>query len=148
MEIKENTALEIQILPSLEYLRLVRNFVKQIIEIQSPEFMSRLHELQVCISEAMANSICAHQEIENPDPITVRFAFSADHIMVEVIDRGKGFDLKACKPAKADAYNEKGRGLNLIMNMADVCEIKPSSSGTRIQISMYLKKPQNLKAAQ
>ncbi len=141
MEIKEDAALEIQILPNLEYLRLVRNFIKQVVMVKSPEFANRLSELEICVSEALANSISEHCAAENMNPITIRFYFHADHIMTEIVDRGRGFDLASCKSAQADTFNEKGRGLQLMMDLADVCEINPSSNGTRIQMSIYLEKP-------
>ena len=125
-----------------EYLSLTRQVVIAavgLVETLGPE---RLADLGVAVSEATTNAVEAHAERGSDDRIVVRCDLDGDHIVVEVRDRGGGFDpTTAAQAPPADAADrlawEHGLGLSLMQELTDEARIVPTAQGTEVRLVVY-----------
>ncbi len=139
MQDKEDVeAFEILIPPQEEHLALIRQLIEQIVKHKYPKVKDRIGEIQLCTSEAVANSISAHKTAGSSESIAVKIQILKDYIEVQVKDKGKGFDLKALsKPSSEICNRERGWGLELMRDSSDFLEISPSEKGTLVRMGIY-----------
>ena len=82
------------------YLSLVRLVVDAAVGSLAPGLSpARLDDLKIAVTEACANAIEAHETTDADGPVVVRCIVDDDHVTVEVVDRGEGFDPDRVDPA-------------------------------------------------
>ena len=78
-------------------------------------------DVVLCVEEACTNAI---RHSGTDAPVDVSLAFSDGELTVQVVDRGKGFDVAAFDPrATPDLMADGGRGLFLIAALMDQLEL-------------------------
>jgi serine/threonine-protein kinase RsbW len=75
-----------------------------------------LEELQVALSEACAN-VLRHAQVE--DDYEVRVRVDGEAVVIEVVDRGEGFDPAGLGRGDAPPEAEQGRGIQLMRALVD-----------------------------
>jgi serine/threonine-protein kinase RsbW len=134
---------ELDIPARMDYLGIVRQVVSDVAaaaEILDP---AQVFDLKVAVSEACTNAMQAHRGLENSDAIAVRFVISADRVVVEIADQGRGFEPASLTqlppPEHPDRlHHERGLGLPLIRSLADQVEIESSPDGTSVRVTMLV----------
>lgn len=135
-------AVELDIPPRVEFVGLVRQVVGEIAAL-APIDSARLYDLKVAVSEACTNAVEAHRNDGVKEVIAVRCELSDEHLRVEIVDRGGGFDTSTISempdPDDPDRLRfERGLGLPLIRLLADDVEIDSSADGTSVRVTMFL----------
>ena len=86
-------------------------------------------DMTLACGEALGNAVDHTSE----GGILVTVAAYPDRVVVDVADRGLGFDPAACgetgDAGETDPYAERGRGIKLMCLLADSVTIQPKSSG-------------------
>ncbi len=136
----------IEIPPDPEYLAVVRAFVATVARTKLLLDEDRIHDLQVAVSEATTNAIRAHVLAGNLHRIAVRCQIESAHLVVEVVDRGAGFDpsSRAPLPEPTDPARlrfESGLGVPLMRALADRTEIASNADGTVVRLVMSSARP-------
>ena len=100
----------------------------------------RAADMRLAVSEACTNAIQAH--LAHPDDagdavVLMRCTVGDDHIEVEVVDHGGGFDPSSLQPHPdvtdpARLEHERGLGIPLIRMLADELSFEESDGGTRL----------------
>jgi anti-sigma regulatory factor (Ser/Thr protein kinase) len=96
-------------------------------------FAERAGDMALALDEIVANA----QEHGQP-PIAVT-AWSDGRLVVEVIDRGRGFDYpKVCRAHPPAPLGRRGRGLWIVRQLVDVVTIISGPTGTVVRIELLL----------
>lgn len=135
------------VVPDEEELSKVRKFIEQSLQKEKsltesppqPLDKSQLENLQLCVSEALTNAIRAHQQRKSSKRIVIKLDLFDEYVVVEVKDKGKGFNPAEIAPSPFARKNleEAGMGLHLIGEYSNDHEIKSSSKGTSIRMSIF-----------
>lgn len=100
----------------------------------------RVEDLKVAVSEAITNAMRAHQERAIADPIRVEMACDGREIVVEVIDRGAGFEVDAAggpEAAPEPGSFEGGLGLTLIRSLIpETTILRTPGDGIRLRMAL------------
>lgn len=102
-------------------------YIERVVEIVRHQCAAMCFDSQYCtlnvpvaLSEALANAIL-RGNCEDPEKqVTVRASLTTNHLVLEVRDEGRGFDLETCTVDVASADNlerEDGRGLFLMRRL-------------------------------
>jgi anti-sigma regulatory factor (Ser/Thr protein kinase) len=132
--------IELRIPRSCEFVRVARKTAGAL----AHGLQFTLHEvadIELAVSEACTNAV-EHVSEQCPE-ILVRFSVEAEQLVMEVIDRGPGFD--PTRPPESSLEDEDGvggLGLLVIRALMDELEIKcgPDEGGTRVRMVKYRKK--------
>ena len=136
-------AVELFIPPLPEYLQLVRAVVGATVgvgrEDELPLDPGGIADLRLVVSEAVTNAIEAQWSIGANDRILVRCRPDQKQTVVEVVDRGPGFDpdLVPDLPPVEDEKrldHESGLGLSLMKRLADGTVVETGPGGTIIRL--------------
>ena len=92
----------------------------------------RLDDLRLVVSELVTNSV-RHAGLRSGDAISLRVDALADHIRVEIQDRGPGFE---ASPAPATMYQESGWGLYLVSQIAERWGVSTDATGTTVWLEI------------
>lgn len=139
------TEIELRVPPKVEYLALVRAVVGAAASLGAGIGDERVDDLRLAVSEATTNAIEAHQDSASDEPITIYCGLGADHVQVQVRDRGHGFDPDELvpHPPVTDPERlefERGLGLPLMRSLTDEHEISPTPNGTTVRLRIYVSK--------
>lgn len=134
-------AIELEIPPRLDYLAVVRLVVAAAAALDPALPESRLDDLRLAVTEACSNAIKAHRPEAADDPVVVTCHVDADRFVVEIRDRGPGFDPDAIAdlPAPDDPkrlQHESGLGVTLIRVLTDDVRFTPTDDGTTVAMTM------------
>lgn len=137
--------IELQVPARVEYLALVRAVVGAAASLGPGIGDERVDDLRLAVSEATTNAIEAHLENGTSERITINCGLGADHVQVQVRDRGDGFDPDELvpHPPVTDPERlefERGLGLPLMRSLTDEHEISPSPTGTTVRLRIYRKR--------
>lgn len=100
------------------------------------------HRLFVSATEAMNNAIVHGNKSDPRKRACIVCTLNSDSVVVTVTDQGNGFDPSTI-PNPLDEQNllkESGRGIFLIRSMMDRVDIRPSPSGTTVEMMINLKR--------
>ena len=75
-----------------DYLGLARQVVAAAAAVEPTFRDERIDDLRIAVSEATTNAIEAHADLDRDERIVIRCNLGDDCIVVEVMDRGSGFD--------------------------------------------------------
>jgi len=136
-------AIEFAIPPRPEYLQLVRALVGAAASSSGggpvPLEPGRVADLRLVVSEAVTNAVEAQGAVGAPDRIVVRCRVADDHVLVEVVDHGPGFDPDAV-PDLPDVEtperlrHESGLGVALMERLADEADVESGPDGTTVRL--------------
>ncbi len=143
----QKNSFEIEVPPQTKHLAQIRNFIKEVIKAESSLDAEKLDALQLCVTEAASNSMAALKNIKSKEPILVRLDLFSNRTEVEIRDYGRGFDVakflsqfpdkkETAKKMAKQKMKEKGMGLPLICALSDKYEIKSSTKGTSIRLTI------------
>ena len=76
-------------------------------------------DVELCVSEACTNAIKYGCRENSNDMVTLCFQVFPDKILVNIGDKGKGFNLKDIPSTLPDSLSESGRGLFIIRAKMD-----------------------------
>lgn len=125
-----------------EYLALVRQVVAQVALHHHDLPDERVADLKIAVSEACTNAVEAHGAAARDDErVVVRCHDLEDSMVVEIEDRGSGFDPTRLPehPPATDPRRlefERGLGLHLIRSLVDDVNIESSGDGTSVRMTM------------
>jgi anti-sigma regulatory factor (Ser/Thr protein kinase) len=91
------------------------------------------------IGEALANAI-EHSHTQEPIEITA-WTLGTDRLFASVRDRGVGFSVneRTSKPALPEGFAERGRGLPIMRQYADVFSVRTApGQGTRVTLGTHV----------
>ncbi len=129
--------IEIRVPCKPEYVRTIRRAVAEFaLSMDMPD--SAVEELEIATSEAVANVIRhAYAGYDRLPPIRVKCARRKNRLVLEIIDRGCGFDAPAQGVIPdVDLDKEGGLGIILIKSFMDrVCYFSKPGLGTRIRMT-------------
>lgn len=98
-----------------------------------------IEDLKIALAEACTNAIQhAYEQNDKQKEVTIRYFIETDKLIVEVEDKGKGFDLTKSHPVAPDLEQERGLGLFLIKALVDELELESDKKiGTKIRMHKY-----------
>ena len=127
--------IELEIPARPDYLALVRSVISAAVAAESTRTDTRLDDLRLAVTEACANAIEATGAHFRDEPVRIRCSFDDERIVIEIVDRGGGFDPSALDtlptatdPGRLD--HERGLGIELMRTFADDVTFEPSPDGT------------------
>ena len=142
---RSSAGIELVIPPRPEYLQLVRAIVGAATgtgQVGAPLLEpGRVADLRLVVSEAVTNAVEAQVAVGASERIVVRCRPEKDRIVVEVVDRGPGFDPGAVPdlPPVTDAErldHESGLGLSLMDRLADGAVVETGPDGTLVRLTV------------
>jgi serine/threonine-protein kinase RsbW len=77
------------------------------------------HELNVVLTEAMANAIRHAHEGDPDKTVHISILLSEDELWIRVYDHGRGFDLDSACAHEPEKLEEHGRGIYIIRCLMD-----------------------------
>lgn len=100
----------------------------------------QVEDLKISVSEAVTNAIRAHQDAGSSDPVRIETSVRDDAIVVEVIDRGAGFDpgsITSFGATPLPGTLEGGLGLSLIRTLiTDTTIRREVGGGMRLRMAL------------
>ncbi len=122
---------EIAVPSRASHLGVVRAFFRALCE-ECPGFRleeREVTEIQLVLQEACINVI-RHAHAERPDlPMRIRITIDRGTIVLEVHDRGRGFDPDAVPEPEAAALQEGGYGVFIMKSTMDSVEAVHTGDG-------------------
>ena len=131
----------------LDYRPVVGLVVAAAAALDPPPVPQRVEDLRIALTEACSNAVKAHRPEAVDDPVVVACHLEDDgRLMVEVRDRGPGFDPAQVAPLPtatdpARLEHESGLGVELIRQLADEVSFQPTDDGTLVTMAMRLREP-------
>lgn len=128
--------------PKFDYLALVRALVSSTAGLDPHIVPHRIDDIRLVVSEATTNAIEAQVSADCHDPIQVVCRLDDGQVIIEVADKGVGFNPSDLvpHPPVTDPERlefERGLGIPLMRRLMDEHEISPTSSGTSVRMVVY-----------
>ena len=124
-------------------LAAVREFFRLLVdendEIRFDE--EEINEIQLVLQEACMNVIRHSGRSSYLDPVRVAFIFETDRMVVEVYDRGQGFDPESIPAPDADALQEGGYGVFIMKQAMDRVETRRDRDGFVLSLTRIFRSP-------
>lgn len=97
-----------------------------------------IEDIKVAVGEACNNAILhGNKNMENFD---IDFIIEADSFIIDIKDKGSGFDIDKCPTPDLCNPKESGLGIFIIKSLMDEVKLKSSlGKGTGIRMIKYLK---------
>jgi serine/threonine-protein kinase RsbW len=124
-------AIRLTIPAKAEYITLGRLALTGIARLRSePMPQEVLGDLKLALTEACTNSV-RHAYANGDGLVEIVYELHSDRLVVEVTDRGEGFEPPAAPSSalEADELSEGGLGIAIIEALADEFEIGEASGG-------------------
>jgi len=118
---KPTVEVVLQFIQSLDYLRLASGISRQICSVllASEREEDFADNIELAVSEACTNAIRHSRTADAEGRVVLCFQVYEDQLVVEVKDRGGGFDLEKVPPPDFEQHPESGYGLFLIRTLMD-----------------------------
>ena len=117
-----------------EYIALARLALSGLADIVGfPDEL--LADLKLALTEAVSNSVRhAYTPSGEAGQVEITYELRADHLRVEVVDDGAGFDPERPPALEGEELSEGGLGIAIIRTVADELEIesRPGVRGSRL----------------
>lgn len=125
----------------LKYLRsaakISREVCREIEELHALENFTR--DVELCVSEAFTNALKYGRSGESEDPITLYFQLFPNKLIIKVMDKGKGFDLKNLPELDLRSLPIHGYGLYIIRSKMDEVQYVRNIDGNFLTMTKYFK---------
>lgn len=115
--------------PTMSSLTSVREFIKTTLKPFKP-IEPHIFDIVSATHEAAKNAVVHNPEVDSPVEVVCKVM--VDAVVVEVSDRGTGFDRKMIPPSLPDPDALAGRGIFIIYSLMDEVEAQTDVTGTRI----------------
>ena len=93
-----------------------------------------MRDILIAVSEAATNALEHGSPHADADEIAVRCRFEADRLVIEVMDRGKGFDPLSVPVPVAEQMREGGMGIFFMRTLMDEVSFDCGSGGTTVRL--------------
>lgn len=136
--------LALQFLQRLDYLRLATGISRLICTTLPKSDMENdfADQIELAVCEACTNAIRHTKAPDAEAMVAIRFEVLEDRLVVEVKDRGGGFDLAKVPLPDFEKLPEGGYGLFIIRTVMDeVCYTRGDEYNT-LTMKKYFKKPE------
>ncbi len=114
--------------PTTSSLTTVREFIKTTLKPFKP-IEPHVSDIVSATHEAAKNAVVHNPEVDAPVEVVCKVM--PDAVVVEVSDRGGGFDA-VIPPSRPDPEALAGRGIFIIYSLMDEVQAQSGDSGTRI----------------
>jgi anti-sigma regulatory factor (Ser/Thr protein kinase) len=115
--------------PTTSSLTSVREFIKTTLKPFKP-IEPHVSDIVFATHEAAKNAVVHNPQVDAPVEVVCKVL--VDAVVVEVSDRGSGFDIVMIPPGRPDPEALAGRGIFIIYSLMDEVEAQTGSTGTRI----------------
>lgn len=133
--------LEIVIPTQTRYLGMIGNIAEQLAK-GIPDFSgdreTLAYDLNLVLTEALANAIEHAGEKESAESIRISIHLEDKNLCIEVHDRGCGFDLTEVECPNPEELCERGRGIFLIRAFMDTVDYHKTDSGNVLEMHKRL----------
>ena len=85
-------------------------------------------DLRIAVGEACANAVIANEEAAPDSPVSVNWSLEDEQIVIEVGDRGQGFDTENLGRDE-DFQARMNLSMALLESLVDSCEVAQRSDG-------------------
>jgi anti-sigma regulatory factor (Ser/Thr protein kinase) len=95
-------------------------------------------DLRIAVGEACANAVIANEEASPDSPVSVNWSLEDEQIVIEVGDRGRGFDPES-SGRDEDFRARMNLSMALLESLVDSCEVAQRSNGgmcTRLVVNL------------
>ena len=121
------------------HVAFVRRVVSAAAEMGSNLDDDRIGDLALVVTEAVANSIKAHQKMGLDKPVRTRCWVSRSAVTIAIEDQGPGFDPDALPPmpppeSPERLLHESGLGVALMEMLADETDIRSRQGCTEVRL--------------
>ena len=117
--------------PSASGLMTLREFIRVTLR-PYPRIEPHIEDIVSGTHEACKNSLLHNPE--NESPVDVICKVLKNRVVIEVTDRGSGFDPEILPPSPPEPEALEGRGFLLIYALMDKVETETGEHGTRIRM--------------
>jgi serine/threonine-protein kinase RsbW len=93
-----------------------------------------VRDILIAVSEAATNALKHGSPQGDQDEIAVRCHFEAERLVIEVMDRGKGFDPLSVPVPVAEQMREGGMGIFFMRTLMDEVSFDCGSGGTTVRL--------------
>ena len=130
----------------LDYRPIVGMIVAEAAGLEPVPSDQRLADLRVAVTEACSNAVKVHRREALDEPVIVSCHLDDRGFVVEVRDRGPGFDPDQLEPLPEPTdperlEHESGLGIELIRELADDVSFRPVEGGTVVSMVLDLHRP-------
>ncbi len=127
--------IELRIPRKPEYVKLARS-TAWTLAAQLEFLVSQADDIRLAVGEACTNAV-EHVPAELSEHIIIRFLITAQHLTIEVVDSGPGFDEQA---VTKDEDGIGGLGLVIIRSVMDEVDVMcDPCTGTCVRMTKYRK---------
>ena len=104
--------------------------------------VEEIEDLKLAVSEACSNAVqYAHDTQRETQKVWVFFKIYPEKLQIQVVDKGKGFDMNAVKESNKDkdesVDSSLGLGITFIKSLMDTVEFKSDDQGTTVTMVKY-----------
>jgi serine/threonine-protein kinase RsbW len=134
--------LDLRVPSRTEYLSLVGSIaecVAQRLEDYQGDRDALAFHLNVVVTEALGNAIRHGLPLRSKGRLRVCIEVRGDELVIEVHDRGQGFDLGKLPACKPDELEECGRGLFVMRSLMDSVAYKRTKMGNVLEMHKRLR---------
>jgi len=98
------------------------------------------HNLNVVLTEAMANAIRHASAADQDTEVQISIHVTKDELSIKVYDNGQGFDLNSvpCPSFDPDCLNDSGRGIFIIRSLMDSVVYRKTNGGNVLEMKKLL----------
>jgi len=123
---------ELNVPSDLKYLTIVENWLLGCLQAElgaSVEWKRQSNRLRLVLVEAYSN-VVRHAHKNQPHlPVLIRLELQGRDLVLEIWDRGKGFDLSTYLPPNPEAQQENGYGWLIMHRLMDRVEYRLHVNG-------------------
>lgn len=139
---------ELKVPGRTRHLGAVRSFFRVLVE-ENDEMRldeAEISEIQLVLQEACINVIRHSGSEGYLDPVSVTFLVDSDRFVIEIHDRGKGFDPDAIPVPDADGLQEGGYGVFIMKQAMDRVETRRDRDGFVLSLTRNYRSPAGAEA--
>jgi len=127
----------------LDYLRLATAVARLVCEAAAREDLpgSFVDEVELAVSEACTNAIKHSAGAGGTARVVLRFRVDEGELVIEVSDRGEGFDIEKVPLPEFDRHPEGGYGLYIIRTIMDEVRYTGANGVNTLTMKKRFKRP-------
>ncbi|HOV86844.1 MAG TPA: ATP-binding protein [Syntrophobacteraceae bacterium] len=127
----------------LDYLRLATAVSRLVSEAAAREDLpgSLVDDVELAVSEACTNAIKHSARAGGTARVVLRFRVYEGELVIEVSDRGEGFDIEKVPLPEFDRHPEGGYGLYIIRTVMDEVRYTAAAGVNTLTMKKRLKRP-------
>ncbi len=122
--------------PRAESLTTLREFIRTTLQ-PFDSIRYHVHDIVFATHEACKNAL--EHNPESDEPVDVVCEVFDDSVIIQVSDKGKGFDPGAVPESMPDPTALCGRGIFLIHTLMDAVETKTGADGTMVRMQKKIR---------